>query len=203
MHAAILLVCLALVQISWVEAEADHEVFISDGKEVIDRHVREGEGKVKTLKRKKRIKMLKKGMDQNGTRQSNAECSTTMWEASKKYNVYLTQVRKARRIESWVEQMDKKKEKARTTFKNASDAIMAATENGTQCDGKPIPNEAKVANDKLQKCSETASEKCSSNTIDGLNPTLTAECIPKLDAYVKAYKVGRTLYSLNINIFIL
>merc|ERR1711892_614339 len=61
MKAVILLVCLTLVQISW--GEADHEVSSSDGREVFDRYVREGEGQ--KLKKKKRMKKTRKGKKNN------------------------------------------------------------------------------------------------------------------------------------------
>ena len=256
MKAVILLVCLTLVQISW--GEADHEVSSSDGREVFDRYVREGEGM--KLKKKKRMKKTRKGKKKNGkgkgnrrnkarrngkspgkgrkngnkksknskprkngkgskkgekkskinkkgrkngknsnlnnpkpapaaeSRQTDTECFKTLCEKSKKFNLYQTQLRKAKRVESWVEQMDKKKAKAPTTFQNASDAIQASTSNGTQCESGAIGDEAKTANEKLQKCKSTAVEKCSSSKIEGLDTAKITECKPKLQAYVDAYK---------------
>merc|ERR1712183_262983 len=48
------------------------------------------------------------------SRQTDTECFKTLCEKSKKFNLYQTQLRKAKRVESWVEQMDKKKAKAPT-----------------------------------------------------------------------------------------
>ena len=122
--------------------------------------------------------------------ETETECFTNLCAKSKKFNLYQTQMRIANRIQTWVELMDKKKEKAITTFKNASNAIKSSTTNGDQCDGGAIPNDAKVAYETLQLCNTTATEACSSSNITGLNTTLVTECIPKLKIYVDAYKVG-------------
>merc|ERR1712123_238300 len=122
-----------------------------------------------------------------GSRQTDAECFTSLCEKRKKFNLYQTQMRKAKRIKTWVDQMDKKKEKALTTFKNASTAIQSST-SGAQCNGASVPDEAKVADEKLTSCNTTASELCTSSKVSRLNTSLLDECIPKLQAYVDAYK---------------
>ena len=85
--------------------------------------------------------------------------------------------------------MGNKKEKAMTTFQNASSAIQKATSNCTQCAGGPIPEEAKVACETLPNCSTTASELCDSSTIPGLNTSLITLCEPELQFYIDEYKV--------------
>merc|ERR1711892_853567 len=133
-------------------------------------------------------KISKKKSKMNASpRQTDAECFTSLCEKSKKFNLYQTQMRKAKRIKTWVDQMDKKKDKALTTFKNASTAIQSST-SGAQCNGASVPDEAKVADEKLTSCNTTASELCTSSKVSGLNTSLLEEGIPKLQAYVDAYK---------------
>ena len=142
-------------------------------------------------KGKKRSKKRNNGGKLSKTaRPTDADCLKIQCEKSKNFLKYQTQMRKANRTKKWVEvTLANKKEKAMTTFKNASSAIASATLNGTQCDGGPIPEEAKVAYETLQNCSTTASELCDSSTIPGLNISLITECLPQLEAYVDAYKV--------------
>merc|ERR1712123_113656 len=145
---------------------------------------------------KKKKKGAKKTMDGKkksemktspGSRQTDAECFTSLCEKSKKFNLYQTQMRKAKRIRTWLDQMDKKKDKALTTFKNASTAIQSSI-TGAQCNGASVPDEAKVADEKLTSCNTTASELCTASKVSGLNTSLLDECIPKLQSYVDAYK---------------
>ena len=85
--------------------------------------------------------------------------------------------------------MDGKLVKASTTFNNASSAIQSFTSNGTQCNGALVPEEAKVAFEKLVICNSTASSVCNSRNISGLFIVKVDECIPKLDAYIFAYRI--------------
>ena len=68
----------------------------------------------------------------NAARQTDTECFKNLCDKSKKFNLYQTQMRKAKRVQTWVDQMGKNKDKAATTFKNASSAIKNATSNGGQ-----------------------------------------------------------------------
>merc|ERR1712106_55946 len=144
-------------------------------------------GVKKTMDGRKISKKKSEVKTSPGSRQTDAECFTSLCEKSKKFNLYQTQMRKAKRIKTWVDQMDKKKDKALTTFKNASTAIQSST-SGAQCNGASVPDEAKVADEKLTSCNTTASELCTSSKVSGLNTSLLEECIPKLQAYVDAYK---------------
>jgi len=149
---------------------------------------RKGKGK-KHIKRKgKKIEEKKYGgMKPEADRLTGEECFAKLCERNKKFNLYQTQLRKAKRILSWVSQMDNKKAKAPTTFQNASLNIIEATENGTQCGGGLISDDVKIANDKLQTCNTTATDMCTSSKI-GLNTSLITECIPKLQKFVDDYK---------------
>ena len=85
--------------------------------------------------------------------------------------------------------MDGKLAKALTTFNNASSAIQSFTSNGTQCNGASVPEEAKVAFEKLVICNSTALWLCNTRIIPELFIGMVDDCIPKLDAYVSAYRV--------------
>merc|ERR1711874_446933 len=149
-------------------------------------------GGKKTRKYKKKAKQNKSKLNHKA-RQSKAECTQTCDGANinslKKFRTNRNQLRKAKRIQTFVRQMDKKKEKALTTFKNASEAIQEATINITLCNGGSVPEVVKVAAETLASCNTTASELCDTSTIPELNMTLVEECIPLLqatqDAYVK------------------
>ena len=125
-----------------------------------------------------------------GLRFTDVECSSILLLNSMRFNVYQTQLTKAKRIRNKVNRMDGKLLKASTTFKNASIAIQSLTSNGTQCNGASVPEEAKVAFEKLVICNSTASSLCNSRNISGLLIVKVDECIPKLDAYISAYRVG-------------
>merc|ERR1711874_479973 len=149
-------------------------------------------GGKKTRKYKKKAKQNKSKLNHKA-RQSKAECTQTCDGANinslKKFRTNRNQLRKAKRIQTFVRQMDKKKEKALTTFKNASEAIQEATINITLCNGGSVPEVVKVAAETPASCNTTASELCDTSTIPELNMTLVEECIPLLqatqDAYVK------------------
>merc|ERR1712055_474851 len=121
------------------------------------------------------------------TRQT--DCLASAMGKAKKYIKYLNQLRKANRIKKSAEQMDSKKTKAATVFKDAADAIFSATSNGTDCEGGDLSDDVKTANEKLQKCNETAAAKCDSVTIAGLDLPKIEECKPLLQAFIDAAKV--------------
>lgn len=98
-------------------------------------------------------------------------------------------MRKAHRIQVWVEKIKKKKEKALTTFKNASMAMKNFMSNKTQFSIKMDINNMKVLNIDLAKCNTTAPALCNTDNVTGLNTTLVGECIPKLKSYLDAYSV--------------
>merc|ERR1712002_665579 len=120
------------------------------------------------------------------TRQT--DCLASAMGKAKKYIKYLNQLRKANRIKKSAEQMDSKKTKAATVFKDAADAIFSATSNGTDCEGGDLSDDVKKANEKLQKCNETAATKCDSVTIAGLDLPKIEECKPLLQAFIDAAK---------------
>merc|ERR1719419_837553 len=148
----------------------------------------------KSKKRKSKGKKVRKQKPKEGkrlsgdSRQTDKECFEDLCAKSKKFNLFQNQMRKAKRVKGWVDQMDKKKTKALTTFQNASKAINNATSGGKYCNGGSIPEEAKTADEMLQTCNTTASKLCTSSNITGLNMILIDDCIPKLQAYVDAYK---------------
>ena len=152
----------------------------------------------KTIKRTgMKIEEKKNGGMKPEARLTGEECFSKLCERNKKFNLYQTQLRKAKRILSWVSQMDNKKAKAPTTFQNASLNIIEATENGTQCGGGLISDDVKIANDKLQTCNTTATDMCTSSKI-GLNTSLITECIPKLQKFVDDYKVIKSYVKFKI-----
>jgi len=157
-----------------------------------------GKGRKERKKGKKSQKIKNKsrsGKKSKGcARQSNttnttdtSDCFQSLCDKTKKFNKYQTELRKLLRIERWVETMGKKKEKAATTFSNASNAIKSSTSN-KKCDGASIPEEASTADTKLEKCNSTATDLCTSSKIERLDTDLIASCKPKLEKYVKDFK---------------
>merc|ERR1712215_30354 len=117
------------------------------------------------------------------------DCLASAIEKTRKYIKYINQLRKANRIKQSAEQMDKKKTKAATVFKDAADAISSATSNGTDCEGGDLGDDIKTANTNLQKCNDTAATKCDSGTIEGLDLPKIEECKPILQAFIDAAKL--------------
>merc|ERR1711872_448611 len=143
-------------------------------------------GKGKKTKGKKQIKNDKKQTNKQKYKSArNKDCFPSIF---KDFNKNQNRERQAKRILGWVKKMDNKKEKALTTFESACIAIIAATNNGTECDGGPVPGNVSEAVEKLCRCNTTASALCSKDNIVGLNTTLAEECETTTSAYVTAFK---------------
>merc|ERR1711970_7679 len=158
-------------------------------KNKIAKHIKKKSGK--NLSKKSKPKKPTKIQDisqkpRKDTRET--DCLASAMGKAKKYIKFLNQLRKANRIKKSAEQMDSKKTKAATVFKDAADAIFSATSNGTDCEGGDLGDDVKTANEKLQKCNETAATKCDSVTIAGLNLPKIAECKPLLQAFIDEAK---------------
>ena len=134
-------------------------------------------------------KRTKEEKSSDTSRADDAGCLETVCKKSRQFNKYQNQWRKANRTRNWVNKMNKKKEKAMTTFKNASSLIASATLNGTQCAGGPIPEEAKLVYEALQNCSATATALCTTSTIPGLDLPLITSCEPTLRTYTNGYNI--------------
>jgi len=120
-----------------------------------------------------------------GARQT--DCLADVVQAIKNYKKAQTQYRQANRIKGWMENMDNKKVKAADQFKNASDALEAATGGGMSCNGGEPDTEATEAQAILKNCSMTAAEKCDSGKITDLNSTKIAECKTATNNYVALF----------------
>merc|ERR1712142_518206 len=118
----------------------------------------------------------------------DSECLATLWEKTKKFNVYQIQVRLANRTKLYAAVMDKKKKKALTTFNNASMALQSFTSNNSKCGGGSVPDEAKEASETLSKCDKTASELCSTSNVAELNIAKVDECLPLFKAYTIGFQ---------------
>merc|ERR1711872_528548 len=143
-----------------------------------------GKGK-KTKGKKTRRNNKKQTNKQRNKSNRNKDCFPSIF---KDFNKNQNRERQAKRILGWVKKMDNKKEKALTTFESASIAIIAATNNGTECDGGPVPGNVSEAVEKLPRCNTTASALCSKDNIVGLNTSLAEECNTTTSAYVTAFK---------------
>merc|ERR1712013_641036 len=197
MKAIIFLCFLVLIQVSNVHNKEEED--ISQIGEALGREVRGAlqEKQIKKNAMKSKIKKKKdKAKNSKGekskrnkrkqTSKQTSNCIST--ELFKTFIKYQNRERQVKRILGWVKKLDKKKEKALTTFKNASTAIILATSNNTQCDGKSVPEKVRVASERLARCNTTASELCNKGNIVGLNESLADECEPKLSAYTTAFK---------------
>merc|ERR1712013_502808 len=157
------------------------------------RKKKKGRGKSKKQRRLKKKEKAKKTKGEkpkrNKRKQTSKQTSNCISnELFKTFIKYQNRERQVKRILGWVKKLDKKKEKALTTFKNASTAIILATSNNTQCDGKSVPEKVRVASERLARCNTTASELCNKGNIVGLNESLADECEPMLSAYTTAFK---------------
>lgn len=201
MRVVLLLTVLAVVIVAGME-EREGEA-VSSMEDIVQREARDArkKGMRRNSRKGKRNKSARKGMTKKagkkrhrgrhqrkqqarsqGARQT--DCLADVVQAIKNYKKAQTQYRQANRIMGWMENMDNKKGKAADQFKNASDALEAATGGGMSCNGGDPDTEATEAQAILKNCSMTAAEKCDSSKITDLNSTKIAECKTATNNYV-------------------
>jgi len=152
----------------------------------LKKRLRKFRGKNNNREKSKSNKKEKKGLNKE-QRQLN-DCGQNLWKKAKTFTLYRTELQRAKLIDRYVKQIEKKKEAGKTTFDNASLAIQFLTSNGKKCGNDDINDEAKNANTKLQNCTKSISEICDKSTIVDLNMALVTPCIEKLESYQEAFK---------------
>jgi len=207
MRVVLLLTVLAVVIVAGLE-ERDGEA-VSSREEILQREARDARRKGmrmklrKTRQKGKQNKSARKGMRRKAGRPRGGrrgeerrrqqarsqggrqtDCLADVIQAIKNYKKAQTQYRQANRIKGWMENMDNKKGKAADQFKNASDALEAATGGGMSCNGGDPDTEATEAQAILKNCSMSAAEKCDSSKITDLNSTKIDECKTETNNYV-------------------
>merc|ERR1711936_483426 len=185
----VLLLAAVSTTLALVSAQADGGALAVESAEILQREVREPRRRTRKRKQGRRKKQRRTRMRNGGKGRQNgrAECLAEVVQAIKNYKKAQSQYRQGNRISSWVQNMDKKKEKAADQFQNSSDALDSATGGGLSCGGGDPDSDAAEAVGVLKNCSTTAAMKCDSTVITNLNSSKLETCKTETKNYMDAF----------------